>query len=140
MISLKEKLDARFIPEPNSGCFLWLGTVDRYGYGLFQVRGVTSTLAHRTAYELEHGCIPGGLGLDHKCRVRCCVNPQHLEPVTDQENIRRAQPFKVRKTHCKRGHLLSEENLYRTPKGRQCRRCVIERARRIHAEKKGQMS
>lgn len=85
--------------------------------------------AHRLAYEELRGPIPSGLELDHKCRVRGCVNPWHLEPVTTAENIRRGigRPAEnARKAVCLRGHPLSGDNLYRSPSGlggRRCRSC-----------------
>src|ERR1019366_4519713 len=75
------------LPEPNTGCWLWTGGLNRGGYGQFMTP--PCTVAHRVAYELFVGPIPEGLQLDHLCRVRSCVNPQHLEPVSQQENIRR---------------------------------------------------
>lgn len=72
-------------------CWLWTGGVGR-GYGIFYRgadRGGSFTVAHRYAYEALVGPIPAGLTLDHLCRVRGCVNPAHLEPVTQAENVRR---------------------------------------------------
>jgi len=103
------------------GCWLWRGSQSRGGYGRYN-----ETLAHRVAYELFVGSIPEGLTLDHLCRVRHCVNPEHLEPVTLGENLRRGESFSAvnaRKTHCPRGHPLSGENLYRTKSGARC--CLI---------------
>jgi hypothetical protein len=62
-------------PEPNSGCWLWLGLVDEKGYGRF---GKGGRAAHRKAYELFIGEIPKGLCVLHTCDVRSCVNPKHL--------------------------------------------------------------
>lgn len=76
------------IPEPNSGCWIWLGTSNQWGYGRIQRLG-KKTVVHRACYELAHGPVPQGLELDHKCRVRLCVNLAHLEPVTRLENIMR---------------------------------------------------
>ena len=95
------------------------------GYGQFRV-GTQRKLAHRVAYEWSLGEIPEGLDLDHLCRVRNCVNPSHLEPVTRQENLRRGigNPHK-HKTHCPRRHEYNEENTYYDSKRnkRQCRVC-----------------
>lgn len=74
--------------EPNSGCWLWTAALNRHGYGAFSVLGKTK-LAHRVGYELLVGAIPDELALDHLCSVVSCVNPAHLEPVTDAENTRR---------------------------------------------------
>lgn len=90
--------DAWFTPEPNSGCFLWLGTLGPKGYGLksFRVAGrSTSMMAHKFYWQLENGLVPDGYELDHKCRNRICVNPAHLEVVTHRENVRRGKLQKL---------------------------------------------
>ena len=77
-------------PEPMSGCWLWTGNVDRGGYARFNIPAEPRwklASAHRTSYEIFKGPIPEGLDIDHLCRVRCCVNPAHLEAVTTQENV-----------------------------------------------------
>lgn len=97
----------KFIPEPNSGCWLWTGSIDRDGYGQARHMGVVRR-AHRILYEAERGPIPSGLVLDHKCRNPGCVNPDHLQPVTQGENLRRSpvtlNGVNAAKTHCKYGH------------------------------------
>ena len=70
------------------GCWLWLGKLNSYGYGITS-RGGRGLMAHRVAYEQRVGPIPPALVLDHLCRTRACCNPQHLEPVTIGENVRR---------------------------------------------------
>src|ERR1043166_7685871 len=104
---LDHRLPIRFwskcIPEPNSGCWLWTGaikTVTGYGY-IWTDKRVAS--AHRAAYESLVGPIPDGLQIDHRCRIRCCVNPAHLEPVTNVENQRRGLRGELT-THCPAGH------------------------------------
>lgn len=85
-------VDERFWSKVNKTetCWLWTAALDRHGYGVFGVaKGRGSARAHRVAYELVNGPIPGSLPLDHLCRVRACVNPAHLEPVTVAENNRR---------------------------------------------------
>lgn len=72
-----------------SGCWLWLGGVNRFGYGRFAATSADLVLAHRYAYELVVGPIPAGLTLDHLCERPPCVRPDHLEPVTNSENLRR---------------------------------------------------
>ena len=94
-VSLDKRLDKFTIPEPNSGCLIWLGAVNNGGYGKIRIgfRGEGTyriAYAHRVFYEYFVGPIPEGLDLDHKCRVRCCVNPAHLEPVTKKENVHRS--------------------------------------------------
>jgi len=107
-------------------CWLWTACIQTGGYGLSWYNG-RNVLAHRLSYELLKGEIPKGLTIDHLCRVRHCVNPDHLEVVTNKENVLRGEGLSAinsRKTHCKRGHPLSGDNLYRHPKGeRHCRAC-----------------
>lgn len=89
-------------------------------------------LAHRYYYELEKGEIPKGLVLDHLCRNRSCINVNHLEPVTQKENVRRATSNVVAqnmsKTHCKRGHEFGRQPSYIVKKGwRACSTCHRDR-------------
>lgn len=111
--------------EGVNGCWLWTGARTG-GYGVFGFDGGT-VVAHRAAFYLCVGPIDQGLELDHLCRVRRCVNPEHLEPVTRRENLRRsplALPAKnALKTECKHGHAFTEENTYIGKNGRNCRKC-----------------
>jgi hypothetical protein len=88
---IEERLLSMTSPEPNSGCWLWMGSVGRDGYGVVRTGGRSGKCqgAHRVAYELFKGPILDGMVLDHLCRVRCCINPDHLQAVTLRENIRR---------------------------------------------------
>lgn len=118
-------------PEPNSGCWLWTGSeADGAGYGGFW-DGKKHCRAHRFSYEAFVGPIPKGLQLDHKCRVRCCVNPDHLEPVTNKTNSLRGIGFaavNAKKTHCYRGHVLEGYNLiFSHGNRRECRICRRDR-------------
>lgn len=75
--------------EIGPDAWLWLGPVNRWGYGRFCDRYGVMVLAHRFAYEQLRGPIPAGLTLDHLCETPACVWPSHLEPVTNAENVRR---------------------------------------------------
>lgn len=109
--------------DPISGCWLWTAAVSTTGYGVLGVNGVRQ-YAHRLSYEAHVGPIAEGLTIDHLCRTRRCVNPEHLEPVTMAENIRRA----ATKTHCIRGHSLEEHGYVRPDGGgRFCLRCAAGR-------------
>ncbi len=115
-------------------CWLWIGSVQvRGGYGrTADPRGDQGkrVLAHRLSYELTVGPIPPGKTLDHLCRVTRCVNPAHLEPVTDVENVLRGEgaPAKnARKVSCKYGHPLDSSNtIERADGNRECRSCSRE--------------
>lgn len=108
------------------GCWQWTGAVTSRGYGSAAHEGRTWS-THRLAYELLVGPIPAGLQIDHLCRNRRCCNPEHLEPVTGRENVRRACEGQ---THCAQGHPLAGRNLViRIRYGnerRLCRLCHIE--------------
>ena len=126
----------RAIPEPNSGCLIWLGATSR-GYGYVSVNGKMRP-AHVVNYEEEKGPVPPGLELDHKCRVRCCINENHLEPVTPLVNRSRgllAALDKKRRaiTHCPHGHEYTPSNTLVYKSGRQCKACAAERMRKRRA-------
>lgn len=112
--------------RPSDGCWEWTGRHDVLGYSLIYIEGKYRK-AHRFSYELHIGQIPADLHLDHLCRNRGCVNPQHLEPVTLVENIMRgngAAAQAARRTHCPQGHPYFGDNLVLTDKGyRVCRTC-----------------
>lgn len=111
---------------------LWLAGVQPAGYGKFWLTG-RSVGAHRFAYVLAYGPIPEGLHIDHLCRVRACVAPDHLEAVTQAENNRRGYGLtaeNIRKTHCPEGHPYTEVNTYVCSEGkRSCRKCHAARQR-----------
>lgn len=109
----------------NGECWEFTGALTK-GYGRINANG-RQRLAHCVSYELQVGDVPDGLQLDHTCRNRRCVNPSHLRPVTQRENILCGESpaaKNARKTHCKRGHLFDEKNTHITAKGhRKCRTC-----------------
>lgn len=118
-----------------SGCWLWTRSVSNEGYALMSWKRGARTIhtGHHAAYEAFIGTVPNGLELDHLCRVRSCVNPRHLEPVTHRENLMRSPvaiaAINASKTHCSKGHPFSGDNvtLYRTRGGstaRACRACM----------------
>jgi len=121
--------------HPVTGCFEWTGALERTGYARVNVRGpddgVRKLCAHRVAYELWVGPIPDGLQLDHLCRVRHCVNPLHLEPVTARENTVRGVSLAAQNatlTQCRRGHPFDKQNTMRWRGKRICRACHRVRA------------
>lgn len=116
-------------------CWTWLGRRDRHGYGLWG-----QNLVHRLAYEALVGFIPLGLQMDHLCRNRACLNPDHLEPVTHRQNALRGYSFSginAAKQECANGHPYTIENTYTRPhepnSRRDCRQCIRDRVRRYKA-------
>lgn len=133
MTFLNERQRENFWAKVNKTptCWVWTASRGTQGYGKFRV-GKAHLGAHRVAYLEEIGEIPDGLVLDHLCRNTSCVNPAHLEPVSEQENILRGvgvTAVNAAKTHCIRGHEFTPENIYAVPGGRACRTCRRERNR-----------
>jgi hypothetical protein len=126
------------LPNEN-GCMLWLAYVNpKTGYGDLRMEPKT-VLAHRLSYELAHGPIPEGLQIDHLCRVRACVAPGHLEAVTSQVNNLRSTCYEKKraKTHCKRGHARTGDNVIVTKQGhRICRACVKDNSHRAYIKRR----
>ena len=113
--------------EFTTDCWLWNGIKNNNGYAGFGYGKRTWIGAHRFVYELYNGEIPEKMVVDHLCRVRHCVNPHHMEVVTQRENLLRGKTIPAihsQKTHCVRGHELKGDNLYSPKDGsRQCQIC-----------------
>lgn len=129
----------KVIPEPMTGCWLWLAYLNEDGYAKGRDhRGAPGRLIHKVLYETINGLVSEGLELDHKCRVRCCVNSDHLEAVTHQVNIQRGEGVgqgNAIKTHCPKGHPYDERNTYISKNAlggpaRRCRACQREASQR----------
>lgn len=143
MKSLLDRFEEKYIPEPNSGCFIWLGGTDQKGYGIFGIPKPRHTeRAHRLAWKFHVGPIPDELQVLHRCDNPSCVNWQHLFLGTNLDNrndmlakgrhgwnLAAAWALLRTKTHCKNGHPLSGENL-RMNRQRVCRTCEREAGRR----------
>lgn len=124
----------------DDGCLEWIGGKAGEGYGYFYTGPAAPgahgrVYAHRWAYEYAVGPIPDGLQLDHLCSNRACVNPDHLEPVTPLENVRRSAG-NGSKTHCPSGHPYSGDNLRTYRAVRFCRACQRAYDRRRRATEK----
>ena len=127
--------------EKTKTCWLWTGGRSTGGYGYYYAPTHDRRLAHRVAYESLVGPIPAGLQIDHLCRNRACVNPEHLEPVTQQENLLRGALARRPREHpddCPYGHRMTGENLILTP-WRACRECVLAR-QRAYNRKRGRVA
>lgn len=127
-MTVMERFESYIFPEPNTGCWLWLGTCtgSPFKYAMFW-NGEKVVKAHRWIFEQIKGPIPTNMVIDHQCRMTTCVNPNHLRVVSQRENILcglAPAALQHRQTHCIHGHELNDANTYRGPTGRrQCKPC-----------------
>lgn len=136
-------LKSRCVIDPQTGCWLWTGNKTTTGqYAEVRWNGRTRRV-HQITYALAKGPIPPGLVPDHTCRVRHCINPDHLEAVTQRENLLRSPDTvagkHARKTHCKNGHPYDEANtiIINAERGwRDCRACRRAKRARAKAQRK----
>lgn len=133
------------IPEPNSGCWIWTGNIAvKSGYSRLMLKGRRLVYGHRFSYETFVGPIPKDLVVDHICRTRCCVNPEHLRVVTNKDNILCGIGFaglNAQKRTCPKGHEYSGDNIgyciHRDGSvSRRCRTCRSEASKRQWATKR----
>jgi hypothetical protein len=114
--TLKERFDEKWVLDIETGCWLWIASKRPDGYGQINSGRSERTIlyAHRVAYELYREPIPDELELDHLCRARNCVNPEHLESVTGSVNIQRGlTPIRhAQVKSCPKGHEYTDENMY----------------------------
>lgn len=120
--------------EVTDACWIWTGARNNRGYGQIRDENAQMVMAHRAVWEAVVGPIPDGLVLDHLCRVQWCVNPDHLEPVTQAENLLRGTTVNAAhasRTHCPQGHPYAPPHLIIERDGsRKCRTCKNNRRRK----------
>lgn len=146
----RERLARKSVRDESTGCLMWTGRLTSCGYGSVTIMQagypVATFSAHKVSYELARGRVPDGLVLDHLCRNRACIEPSHMEPVSQRENIMRSPiaqgALNAAKTHCAQGHEYSPENTYLYVSGpprattmRVCKTCRAEWSRKRHARK-----
>lgn len=133
-----QRIKAKIDFNGANGCWIWLGCKTPTGYGQYTiVHGTSPVYVHRLVYEMLKDNIKDGLEIDHLCRNRACVNPDHLQPVPHRENLLRGNGFsgqQRRQTHCKHGHEFTLDNTYHSPSRpdeRVCRICCKKKSKRL---------
>lgn len=135
-LTVKERLLSKVQVNPETGCWEWTARLFQGGYAQFKDSSDKNRGGHVVSYEIHIGPVPEGLVLDHLCRNRKCINPAHLEPVSQQINTLRGEGPAAKnavKTHCLKGHPLDGSNLFISQGKRQCRECHLERGRAHYA-------
>ena len=132
--------ESRSIPEPNSGCFLWLSNRDKKGYGILRFNG-KPWRAHRLAWTLKYGKVPSGLLVCHRCDNPSCVNPLHLfvgsYADNERDKVKKGRHPETARTACRYGHPLSGRRLAHGRRNRYCRTCNADYNRRYRASLAG---
>ena len=132
MRELPPKIAARIDKNGPGGCWIWTGGKHSYGYGAAYWRR-RSWYAHRLVYSLLVKRLPRGRQLHHTCKVRLCVNPDHLVPLTGSQHVN--LEGNGAKTHCKHGHEFTPANTYRWRTERRCRTCMAKANARAYAKR-----
>ena len=122
-MDIEGRFNAKYVISDE--CWLWKASKLKSGYGLFTDENGKTVTAHRWSFQHFHGAIPQGLVIDHICRNPSCVNPKHLQAITQSNNIQRSLLVKARsaRTHCKNGHEFTAINT-KYVKGQRGRRCA----------------
>jgi hypothetical protein len=143
-VTLQERILRNCSMVPEVGCWLWMGSINNSGYGtISHWMGRGGVAAHRAAYMAFVGVIPTRMVIDHLCGHRWCVNPAHLEVVTQSTNLLRADTVAAHhaaKTHCPYGHAYSESNTHLYRGQRNCRACWRRKNKQAYQRRKQEKS
>jgi hypothetical protein len=140
----RERFEAKVMPEPTTGCHLWIGATTPAGYGALNLNRDGVKYAHRISFELHHGPIPPGMDICHRCDTPACVNPEHLFAGTRLDNVRDMhakgrQAIPPRPSHCVNGHALTPDNIHLRKDGRRnCRTCDNDRCREYQRRRRAE--